>query len=181
MVTANLSWIAAAGAVSYKVEYKLNSAVSWTLLNAALVGTMASIGGLDEGMAYDFRITSNCSTGTSSPVTITQNTPCKNVENLTADFVGSTVDLTWTKKPMADSYKIEYKLQASGTWTTASGSPLSNAALPNPVLFSIVGLTTGSAYDFRVTVVCEEGESTGEVVSANSECVAPTGLDVVFS
>lgn len=181
MVTANLSWVAASGAVSYKVEYKLNSSPTWILFNASVTGTTAAIPNLDEGMAYDFRITSNCTSGVSSPITQTMSTPCRNVENLTAGFVGTDANLTWDKKPQAVEYTIEYKLQSSSTWTTAAGSPLNNAGLPSTVPFTVSSLTPGQAYDFRVTVVCQSGTSTGEVVSATSSCIAPTGLTISFT
>lgn len=181
MVTANLNWTSASGAVSYKVEYRIAGTGSWTLFDPAVSGTSTLIPGLQEGTIYDFRVTSNCTSGESSPIVITQATPCKDVEGLTANFVGTSVTLSWTKKPNAVSYKVEYKLHSSGTYTEATGSPVSNAGAPDPVTITVPGLTSGTAYDFRVTVNCQEGASTGVVVSATSTCVAPTGLNVTFS
>lgn len=180
MVTGNLNWASASGAVSYKVEYRISGAGSWTLFDAAVTSTSLSIPSLHEGTIYDFRVTSNCASGASSPVIITQPTPCKNVEGLVANFVGTSVTLNWTKKPYAVSYEVEYKLQSSGTYLVATGSPLSNSGATDPVAITVPGLTSGSAYDFRVTVNCLEGTSTGSVVSATSTCIAPTSLVVTF-
>lgn len=178
---ANLTWDPAVGAVSYKVEYKLASDPTYTLFSAAVFTTSVSIPGMKEGCTYDFRVTTNCTTGTSTGITTTGTTPCLDVSGLMVNLTGTTADLQWNKKVDAVSYIIEYKLQSSPTYIVAVGSPLSNTGAPNPVLFSIPGLTPGSAYDFRVKVVCVVGTSPGVVVSATSACANPDNLAVTFS
>lgn len=179
--TANLTWDPAVGATSYKVEYKLSADSTWTLFNAAVTITSASIPGLNEGSNYDFRVTTNCSTGNSSGVVTSGTTPCNDISGFGVTFVGTTANLQWAKKPHAVSYTIEYKLQSSGTYLTASGSPLLNAGQPDPVVFAIAGLGAGMAYDFRVKVNCIVGTSTGSVVSATSSCLNSDNLAVTFS
>ncbi len=179
--TAHLTWNPASGAVDYKVEYKLQSSGSYTLFNGHVSGTSSDITGLAEGTAYDFRVTTNCAAASASGVVISGNTDCVDVSGLSASFSGTTANLEWDKKTDAASYKIEYKLQSSGSYTTASGSPLTNVGQPDPVLFAITGLTPGAAYDFRVTVNCNVGTSSGEVTSATSTCPNVTSLAVTFS
>lgn len=181
MATANLTWSPAAGAVSYKVEYKLASVGLFTLFSAAVMTTSVSIPGLLDGTTYDFRITTNCASGSGGSTTTTGTTPCLDVEALTVGFTGTTANMQWTKKPAAVSYTILYKLQSSGTWLTASGSPLSNSGAPNPVLFNIPGLTAGAAYDFRVIVNCTTGSSDGEDTTGSTACPAVTSVGVTFS
>lgn len=181
MATANITWDPTVGAVSYRVEYKLTSAPSWTLFNGSLSTTSTSIPGLVDGTAYDFRVTTNCASGSSGGVVTSGNTPCLDISGLTVDLVGTTANLQWVKKVSAVSYTIQYKLQSSPTYITATGSPLSNTGQPDPVLFSIPGLSPGVAYDFKVSVNCTVGGSPGVVVSATSACANTTNLTVTFS
>jgi len=182
MSTANLSWDPASGAVDYKVEYKLSSDSSYTLFNAHNSTTSCVITGLSEGNSYDFRVTTNCSSGSASGVVYTASTPCLDVTDYVASFSGTTANLQWDKKPTAISYAISYKLHSDSVYTTASGSPLSNTGAPDPVLFSISGLTSGAAYDFMVVVNCiDSASSAGEVVSATSTCPNVTTLTATFS
>lgn len=180
MATATLTWAASAGAVTYLVQYKTVAAGSYTTFGT--VGTTtAAITGLLEGTAYDFSITSNCTTGISTPIVITGTTPCTDVSGLSVSIPGTTANLSWTWIPEAVSYIINYKLHSLGSYTAASGSPLINPG-SGPVTFSIVGLTAGNAYDFQVFVNCAVGTSTpGSVVSGTSSCPTPGSLGVVFS
>ena len=61
--TANLSWTAVANATSYAVEYKLNSAATWAVFNAAQTTTTASLTGLAAGTAYNWRVRATCASG----------------------------------------------------------------------------------------------------------------------
>ena len=67
--TANLSWTAVPNAISYAVEYKLNSATTWTVINAAQTTTTASLTGLTAGAAYNWRVSATCAAGTGAFVT----------------------------------------------------------------------------------------------------------------
>lgn len=65
--SATVSWTAASGAVSYAVEYKLNSSSTWISFSTAQTGTSANITGLAASTLYDWRVTTNCPSGSSSP------------------------------------------------------------------------------------------------------------------
>ncbi len=65
--SATVSWIAVSGAVSYAVDYKLNTSSTWLSFSTAQTGTSASLTGLTTSSLYNWRVTTNCSSGSSSP------------------------------------------------------------------------------------------------------------------
>lgn len=64
--SASVSWTAVSGAVSYAVDYKLNTASTWTSVSTAQTTTSANITGLAAATLYDWRVTTNCSAGSST-------------------------------------------------------------------------------------------------------------------
>ncbi len=64
--SATVSWTAVSGAVSYAVDYKLNTSSTWTSFSTAQTATSANITGLAASTLYDWRVTTNCSSGTST-------------------------------------------------------------------------------------------------------------------
>ena len=64
--SATVSWTAASGAVSYAVDYKLNTSGTWTSFSTAQTGTSANLTGLSASSLYDWRVTTNCSSGSST-------------------------------------------------------------------------------------------------------------------
>ncbi|MBG9377799.1 fibronectin type III domain-containing protein [Panacibacter sp. DH6] len=63
---ATVSWSAVSGAVSYAVDYKLNSSATWTSFSTAQTATSASLTGLSASSLYDWRVTTNCASGSST-------------------------------------------------------------------------------------------------------------------
>lgn len=181
--SANLTWSAAPGASTYLVEYKLQSSSTYITASGTnpTAGTSYTITGLESGKAYDFRVSSNCTTG--NGVTIQSGTtPCINVTGFTAGFlISGTAALQWNRIPEAVSYIVEYKIQSTSVYTAAPGSPLSNPVSGATVSFNISGLAEGNVYDFRVRTNCTVGTSTGTVAQATSACPAPANLNVAFS
>lgn len=64
--SASVSWTAVSGAVSYAVDYKLNTASTWTSVSTAQTATSANITGLSAATLYNWRVTTNCSSGSST-------------------------------------------------------------------------------------------------------------------
>lgn len=62
---ATVSWTAVSGAISYDVDYKLNSSGTWTNAATATTSTSVAIGGLTASTLYDWRVRTNCSFGSS--------------------------------------------------------------------------------------------------------------------
>lgn len=159
--SANIGWTAVANAISYTVEYKLNSATTWTVLNAAQVTTSASLSGLIPGSAYNWRVTANCAAGAGTAVVANFSTTaaCGNPTGLTTSGITTTTaNLAWTTVQNATSYRVEYKLNSTATWTTLSASQTTTSA-------SLTGLTAGTAYNWRVLATCAAGP--GAYVQAN--------------
>ena len=67
--SAAVSWTAGSGAVSYAVDYKLNSSGTWISFSTAQTATSANLTGLVASSLYDWRVTTNCASGSSSPAT----------------------------------------------------------------------------------------------------------------
>lgn len=78
--SATVSWGAVSGAISYDVDYKLNSSSTWTNAATATTSTSVGLSGLTLGSLYDWRVRANCSTGSSAytqaQFTTTGGNPC---------------------------------------------------------------------------------------------------------
>lgn len=180
MVTATLTWTASAGALAYRTEYKLQSSGVWIVNDTSVEGLTDEITGLINGGAYDFRVISICEEGESVGAAVQENTPCVDVTGLAVNMDGSTAELSWDRKVDAVSYTIEYKLQADESWTESDDSPLTNPVSGDTVDFDIEDLDAGEAYDFRVKINCQVGQSTGATVQGNTACPNVTNLQVTF-
>ncbi len=159
--SATISWTAVANATSYSVEYKLNTATTWTVLNAAQTTTTASLTGLTEGTAYNWRVRATCASGTGNYATANFSTTaaCGNPTGLTTSGITTTnANLAWVAVANATSYSVEYKLNTATTWTVFNAAQTTTTA-------SLTGLTAGTAYNWRVRATCASG--TGAYVSAN--------------
>ena len=104
--------------------------------------------------------------------TITAGASCGDATGLAASGISTTsANVSWTAVTNAVSYAVDYKLNASSTWTSFSTAQTGTTA-------SLTGLASGSLYDWRVTATCTS--SAGNPVSAQFTtlvpCVAPTGL-----
>ncbi len=72
---ATLSWSAAANAISYNVQYKLNTASTWTTVNTT--ATSLALTGLASATSYNAQVQTVCSSGSSaysSAITFTTST-----------------------------------------------------------------------------------------------------------
>ncbi len=172
--TATLSWTTVSGAVSYAVDYKLNSSGTWTSFSTAQTGLTASLTGLTASSLYDWRVTTNCSFGSSTATTaqFTTTAPpaCNAPAGLASTPGSTTASLSWTAVSGAVSYAVQYKLNSSGTWTNFSTAQTGTTA-------SLTGLTASSLYDWRVTTNCTSGTSTATAAqfttTAASTCPGP--------
>jgi hypothetical protein len=63
---ATVSWTAASGAVSYTVDYKANSSATWISAATATTATSVNLSGLSASTLYDWRVRTNCTSGSSA-------------------------------------------------------------------------------------------------------------------
>ena len=131
-----------------------------------LTGTGSSspitVTGLTNGTAYTFTVTATNSVGTSSSSSASNSVTPATVPGaptgLTATAGNAQVALSWTA-PTSDGgsaitdYVVEYKLSSDLSWIVYSdGTSTTTTA-------TVVGLTNGVSYDFRVSAVNAIGQS----------------------
>lgn len=151
--SANISWTAAVnGASSYTVEYKLASATNWTAVYTG-ANTSSTLNGLIAYTSYDWRVRSNCATGSSSDFVtttfITQSAPVvtcgtafepnNNTSNATPIVINTNYQAAIATTSDVDYYKI---VVSSGNYTIN----LTNLSHDIDVrLQNWLGLTIGSS------------------------------------
>lgn len=186
MATATISWSPATGAVNYTVEYKKSSDVTWTTWSGSPTAlTTAAVTSLNRGTAYDFKITNNCTSGSTPGAVFTIDSPCTDTSFVSATPAGLSIIVIWNRVvPAVSSYSIEWKLTSSGTY----GTPVTVAdpGSGTTVTYTITtGIAYGNSYDIRLKVNCfsiVNPQSTGVVNAAVAlSCPAPTGTAVVWS
>jgi trimeric autotransporter adhesin len=177
---ATLQWASATEAVSYDVDYKLNSTTTWTNAATATTSLSASVTGLSEGSLYDYRVRANCAaaTGTYTTAQFTTTAPatCNAPATLTATNTTSTgTSINWSATNGAASYDVEYKLSTDASWTIVATATTATTA-------SISGLSASSVYDWRVKANCTAVGLTSAFAQAQfttpapPSCTAPGGL-----
>lgn len=152
---ATVSWTAVTNAISYAVDYKLNSSGTWTSVSTAQAATSANLTGLTQGSLYDWRVQATCSAGTGNFVTaqFTTTAPCSAPSGLSSSAItGSSATVSWSAAGGALNYDVDYKLNSSGTWTNAVTGTTSTSA-------GLSGLAASSLYDWRVRTNCASGSS----------------------
>jgi hypothetical protein len=157
--TATVSWNAVANAVSYAVDYKLNSSGTWTSFATAQTATSANLTGLTQGSLYDWRVQATCAAGAGNFVTaqFTTTAPfvCNAPTGLTTSAITSSgATVSWTAVSGAASYAVDYKLNSSSTWTSAATATTSTSV-------AISGLAASSLYDWRVSTNCGANGTSG--------------------
>jgi hypothetical protein len=150
--SATVSWNAVANAVSYAVDYKLNSSSTWTSFSTAQTATTADLTGLTQGSLYDWRVQATCSGGSGNFVaaqfTTTAPASCNAPAGLTSSSItASGATVSWTAVSGAASYDVDYKLNSATAWTNAATATTSTSV-------ALSGLTASSLYDWRVRANC---------------------------
>lgn len=155
--SATVSWTAVSGANSYDVDYKLNSSGTWTNAATGTTSTSVNLGGLTSGSLYDWRVLANCTGGSSAfaqaQFTTQSVVTCDAPTGLTSSGVtSSAATVSWTAVSGALSYDVDYKTNASGTWTNAATGTTS-------ISVNLGGLSASTLYDWRVRTNCASGSS----------------------
>jgi len=155
---ATVSWTAVANAISYAVDYKLNTATTWTSFATAQTATTANLSGLTQGSAYNWRVRATCTAGSGNYVTgnFTTTAPfvCNAPSGLLSSVTSSGATVSWTAVTGAASYVVDYKLSTATTWTSAATASTATSV-------TISGLTASSLYDWRVSTNCGTNGASG--------------------
>ena len=155
--SATVSWTAVANAISYAVDYKLNSSGIWTSFATAQTGTSADLTGLTQGSLYNWRVKATCSAGSGNFVQSQFTTTAPFVCNAPASLASSAITsssatVNWGAVSGAVSYDVDYKLASSGTWINSITATTATSR-------SISGLTASSLYDWRTRTNCSAASS----------------------
>jgi len=96
---------------------------------------------------------------------------CSSPTGITTDVSTTTASISWSPVPGATSYVVKYRPSAGGAWTTVP-------VAASPV--EITGLTACTAYDYKISTICDGEVSAPTSGSFTTDCIpcasAPTGL-----
>lgn len=153
------TWAPVIGATSYNVEYKPSSSSSWTVFGFGTSGLQWTLSGLDANTSYDWRVRSNCPSGTSGYAQTQFTTgaagSCSAPGGLsTSNITSSGATMSWNPVNGAFAYSVEYKPSSSGTWLVATSATYSTS-------YNLYGLSANTAYEWRVVANCSLTEVSG--------------------
>ncbi|HVI49278.1 MAG TPA: zinc-dependent metalloprotease family protein [Chitinophaga sp.] len=156
--SATIGWTAVSGAASYDVDYKATSSSTWINAATATTATSVNLTGLTTGTTYDYRVRTNCTSGSSAysaaQFTTTSTGTCNAPTGLTSSAVtAASATVSWTATSGAVSYDVDYKPNSSSTWTNVATGTTSTSV-------NLSGLTSNTLYDWRVRTNCSSGSST---------------------
>jgi hypothetical protein len=127
--SATASWTAAAGAVSYDVDYKTNASATWINAATATTSTTVNLTGLSASTLYNWRVRNNCATGSSVyvQVSFTTATPpvtCPGIYDVStngnragAAVIPLNTDVKGTISPVNDIDFYSFTISSGGTIT----------------------------------------------------------------
>jgi hypothetical protein len=171
----------------YIVEYKLSSALSWSTFNdGTSVSTRATVTGLTNLTAYDFRVFAVNSVGTGYPSDSSSATPDLAAPNPPTNVVATVgewrVSLSWTASEDNGSDVTDYTIQ----YKKGSDSYVAfNDGISTDTSTIVTGLTNGLQYSFKITATNGFGTSgPSEIVLSTPVLVtaaAPTATSISTS
>ena len=172
--SAQLNATAAAGALSYKIEYRLVGASNYTSVSAASLPYV--LNGLAADSPYEARIQSNCgpnySAFTSLIIFRTAAVPCPLPTSMgVSNITDQQADIDGVASLGADYYTIEFRIVGSGSFTSSIAT-----SLP----YTMIGLLASTDYEVRVQTTCAFGSSAFSALlpfrTGAASCISPTGL-----
>ena len=158
----------------YIVQFSSNAGSTWTTFSdGTSTATSATVTGLTNGTEYVFQVAAINSVGTgsysvASSVVIPFTVPGQPT-SLSGTAGINQIDLSWTAPTSnggaaVTDYVVEYSTNSGSTWVTfVDGVSTSTSA-------SVIGLTNGTGYIFRVTAKNAAGNGTA---SATTSAIVP--------
>ena len=182
--SATANWSPVSGANSYNVDYKQSSSGTWINIASGTTSLSWNLSGLPASTSFDWRVRTNCSSGSSGYAQKTFSTlsqtgggdggSCNAPTGLsTSPITASSATATWAPVSGAVSYNLDYKLASSPDWVTIANATTS-------LQWTIGGLVASTSYDWRVRANCTSGNSSYTQTQFTSQaigsCSAPGGL-----
>ena len=185
--SATANWSPVSGAISYNVDYKQSSSGTWINIASGTTSLSWNLSGLPASTSFDWRVRTNCSSGSSGYAQKTFSTlsqtgdggggggTCNAPTGLaTSPITATSATATWAPVSGAVSYNLDYKLASSPDWITIANGTTS-------LQWTIAGLQATTSYDWRVRANCTSGTSsytqTQFTTQAIGSCSAPGGLN----
>jgi bacillolysin len=170
---ATLNWNPVPYAQSYDVEYKLASAINWTVAGNTTSPTI-NLSGLDVTSTYDWRVKTNCSfggSGFSQSQFTTLYYPCETPTGLnTTHSPGLVTTMEWNPAAGALRYYVQLK------WTYQTWPDYELDSTVNVPSFPLVGLMSGLTLDWRVATVCDSSYSNYSISQFTTPIPPPASI-----
>ncbi len=134
-------------------QYRIGSGVpyswgNWTEINNSSASTVShTLGSLVNGVRYGVQVRAVLGAKVSQPSRVVYGYPAADVSGLATRRGDTRVTLEWTRVSNAGIDGFEYQIiegQTSGEWTAIPGSDGGTRS------FTVLGLTNGTAYKFKV-------------------------------
>jgi hypothetical protein len=174
-----LSWTAASGVTSQLVQYKLASLSTWTDHGYVNVSsTSAVISDLQDNFIYNFRVLTDCGSGSvaTSLQTSQINITCPTI---TTSVTGTTINYSFAAiNGSVTGYTVKLYNSAGTTVLQTSTPALSSSTIAG----TFSSLTNSTTYKLELTVTADSFSKTCSQVSVTtntssaSSCNAPTGV-----
>ena len=174
-----LSWVAPTSTggstlIGYRIERSSNGGASWTTVvgNTGTNATAFTVGNLNAGVLYSFRVAAVTAGGAGSFSTVATASPVglpTAPTAITATAGASSVTVAW-QAPTSNggntvtAYVVERSADGGVTWTTLTSSVTA-------LTYTATGLTNGTTYAFRVSAV----SSSGAGISSSPASAIPYG------
>lgn len=173
----SIDWSDESEAISYLVQYKQCDQEIWTN-SITFNSSDGTITNLECDVCYNWRVRSNCTSGTSSFVegssytTLTCSCEAPS-DGVVSNVTTNSANLNWTQS--ADGSQFNVQLRACGTMNWSESFSATGSSL------SIESLDCAQCYEWRVQTVCSNNTLSefilgSEFVTLVCECQIPTDL-----
>jgi hypothetical protein len=126
--SASFTWDAVAGATKYQVKYRLKGATAW--LTQSSTGLQRTISGLTAKKYYQYKLRTECGTGTWSDFTdieLFYTSTCDAPTGVASIYLDNTrMRVRWDANPDEIKGKIRYRAVGGSSWTTQNSADGNN-------------------------------------------------------
>lgn len=174
--SASLLWDTVEQVQTFNLAWKNADSSNWILV-PSLIQHNYDLSGLSIGTNYQFKVESNCSTGTTSGFSAADTFhtiyACGIPDGLAAENIDPvTVAIAWNAVPGSKNYNIQYRKLGAPKWTNISTT--GNAD-------TLYNLSPGTQYEYQIQAKCKLGwgpYSVAQQFFTLSACDVTTGLYV---